>query len=79
MHVGIAFGLEDYLGKPMLIPQIDKDDTTMVPAALNPSHQHHFLADIVGAQFTIVMGSAHISQQISHCSLSFQRTSLYIL
>jgi hypothetical protein len=61
MQGEVLLGVEHHLGDAMPVPEIDKDDAAVVPAALHPSHQYDFLSDILSAQHIASMGSAHIS------------------
>jgi hypothetical protein len=61
MHGLVNLRIEYDLGDALAIAQIDKNDPAVIPPAQNPAHQHHFFANICGAQLTTAVGSSHIS------------------
>ena len=48
--VGVDLGVEDHLGEAVPVPQVHKDEAAVVPPALHPAHEHHFLAGVRQAQ-----------------------------
>ena len=60
----IHFRVEYHLGNAFPVPQIHKNHSAMVPAAMDPSGQNHFPAHIFRAQLITGMGTAHLSQYI---------------
>jgi hypothetical protein len=54
-------GIEDHLGQPFTIAQVHENDPAVIPAALDPAHQYHFFAHIIGPQLVAMMGSSHVA------------------
>ena len=44
----VVFRVKDDLGQTLAVTQIDKDHTAMIPAALDPSHEHDLCTHIFG-------------------------------
>src|SRR6056297_1859002 len=65
---GLAFRIENNLGDPLAIPQINKNDAAVVPSPLDPAHEYHFSANIFRTQLIAMVSSSHISQFISHAT-----------
>jgi hypothetical protein len=49
------------LGDPLPVPEIDEDHTAVIPAPMDPAHQHDFLVYIAGIEFPAMMRSAHVA------------------
>jgi hypothetical protein len=64
VHLGVVIRVEHHLGQAFLVPQVHKNNTTVIPAALHPSHEDNLLAHVRRSQRTTMMGSSHISKRI---------------
>ncbi len=53
--------VEHHLSDAIPVPQIDKNHPAMVPAVLDPSHEHHGLVYVRFPKIRTKMGSFHVS------------------
>ena len=53
----VDLGIEHHLGEPFLVPQVDEDQSTVVPAGVHPSAHGDGFIDIFIGQLAAVMGS----------------------
>ena len=51
--------VEDHLGDPVAIPQIQKDQRAVVAAAVDPAGQRNILTGVRGAQLAAGVGAVH--------------------
>src|SRR3989338_3672975 len=47
MNIFIMNGIENNLSDAFTIPQVDKDDTSMIPPDINPAHEADFFSQIL--------------------------------
>src|SRR5208337_269185 len=61
VHGGIEFVVEDHLGYAGAVAQVDEDDLAEVAAAVDPSHEHNFLACIGESKLPAHMSSPEVA------------------
>jgi hypothetical protein len=49
------------LSDPFSVPEVHENDPAMVPAVLDPSHEHHGPANVGFTKIRTKMGSFHVS------------------
>ena len=49
--------MDDDLDDALSVPQIDEDQSSQVAAPVNPSHDSHFLTNMLQAQVTAVLSA----------------------
>ena len=64
MGPGAVLRIEDDLGEPPSVPQVDKDDAAVVPAGRYPTHQDHPLTEMLGGEGAAVMGALPVTKRI---------------
>jgi hypothetical protein len=55
MPSGVDLRVEDDLGDPLAVAQVDEDQPAMVAAAQGPAHQDDFASDVGGPQVAAVV------------------------
>jgi hypothetical protein len=65
MPVRIDRRVEDHLGDSLPVAQVDENDPAVIPPTQDPAHQNDFFAHIPGTQGVAVMGSSHVSENVS--------------
>jgi hypothetical protein len=66
VRVGRRIGIEYDLGQAFAVAQIDEDEVAVVAPIGNPAEQHHFAADVSGAQGAAVVSSFEFVDKASH-------------
>ena len=64
--IGTAFRVKNNLYHTGTVTQVNKNQTTMVTAALYPTHQHNFLADMSRANFCTHHAALQAIQRFTH-------------
>ena len=71
MHRRVVLRVEDHLGHPLPVAQIDEDHPAVIAPPVHPAHQHHLAVLVAQAQSLKMVGSPPVSQLIEghDCSL----------
>ncbi len=64
MCFGITLGIEHYLSDAAPITEIDKDETTVIPTTLNPTHKGNPAARIISTKGTTVVSAFPITKRV---------------
>src|SRR5699024_3959424 len=64
--VRVGVGLEDDLGDAVPITQVDEDAPAVISAHLDPTEEHDFPSDILGAKLPARMGSFELVDEACH-------------
>ena len=69
MRFRVAVRVEGQLCYPLAVTQVNKDQTAVITASLNPAHKTDFLADVSGRDAAAEMASFPITQNIDQVRL----------
>ena len=72
---GLGIRVKHHLQQPLVITQIDKDDTTVITAAVYPATQGDFLVEVGFVQFTTVETAHSVSSSVSNAKTWSARSS----
>jgi hypothetical protein len=64
--------VENNLGQPPPVPQINKDETAMVTPAKDPTHEKDLFTDILFSQIVAMMGTLPIAKGVQFSRCRFQ-------
>src|SRR5690606_37862969 len=66
MGLGGGVQVENDLSHTFAVPQVDEHEVTMVASIRDPTEQHHFAADIAGAERAAVVSSFEFVDETGH-------------
>ncbi len=64
--IGVDLGVKDHLGEAVPVPEVHEDEAAVVPAALHPTHEHHFPAGVRQTQLPAGVAPFQAFQTIKH-------------
>jgi hypothetical protein len=66
MCFGITLGIEHYLSDAASITEIDKNETAVIPATLNPTHKGNPTARITSTKGATVVSAFPVTKRVQN-------------
>ena len=65
MRCFIDIGSEDNLRNAVSVAQVDENGAAVIPAIVDPSHQHNIRSNVLGSEFAAGVGASPIEKAVS--------------